>query len=232
MSLLMKSEGAVLERVGKPSTPVAGLDQITWIHLSDLHIGRRDKSHDWESLAQALLDDLKAHQQSEQLGHCAGVVLKPDIILITGDVAYRATPQEYKQAGEHIKSLWQVLGWEDAVGRERTFVVPGNHDMNRTTVKDDPLFALAYQQLADNRLDAKEWLDRVSQWWQNRPLRNLWKRKLTSFRKFAGSYTAMPTELGYFVKPLDLHGVKLDIVGLDSALPSWKDGEDLNVDYG
>ncbi len=200
---------------------------LTWLHLSDFHIGRKEKSRDWESLERALLDDIKAHLQPIQPRNCAGTMLRPDLILITGDVAHKAAPREYKLAEEFIRQVWQILGFDEKTGRERTFIVPGNHDTDRAAVVSEMVFTSAYQQLANNELTAEEWLDSVFAWWENGSLRTLWKKKLASFKNFAGRCATMPTERGYFTKTMDLVGVKLNVIGLNSAHMSWKDKEDL-----
>lgn len=54
---------------------------------------------------------------------------KPDVICFTGDVADWGMPAEYVKVGERIDRLLALTG----VTRERLFVVPGNHDVQRRT---------------------------------------------------------------------------------------------------
>jgi len=73
------------------------------LHVSDLHIGRRD-----------------AHEPSAALGQLVSK-LQPDLVLATGDLAHRGRRVELERAREILESL-------DA----RYLVVPGNHDIPYT----------------------------------------------------------------------------------------------------
>jgi CheY-like chemotaxis protein len=79
------------KRVVTERMPLTGM--LTWLHLSDLHIGCKEPNKDWTSLSQALREDIQEHQKpsDQQPPRCAKVTLRPDLIFITGDVAYRGS---------------------------------------------------------------------------------------------------------------------------------------------
>jgi len=68
-------------------------------HLSDLHFGRTDP---------AVLEDLKR----------AVIAVKPDIVVVSGDLTQRARTAEFKQARAFLAAL-----------PKPQIVVPGNHDV-------------------------------------------------------------------------------------------------------
>lgn len=71
----------------------------TLVHLSDLHFGR---------VAQALVDPL-----SELIGR-----IKPDVVVVSGDLTQRARTEQFKEARLFLDSL-----------PPQQIVVPGNHDV-------------------------------------------------------------------------------------------------------
>jgi 3',5'-cyclic AMP phosphodiesterase CpdA len=71
----------------------------TVAHLSDLHFGRVDP---------ALLEPLRQRIET----------LKPDVVVISGDLTQRAKPEEFREARRFLDSLPQPQ-----------IVVPGNHDV-------------------------------------------------------------------------------------------------------
>ncbi len=95
-----------------------------WVHLSDIHFGHGDASHGWDQkmVLERLVQDLpEAMKQGAP---------RPDAILVTGDIAFSGggrSPQEYADAEAWLRRVGEAVG----LGPERTFLVPGNHDVNR-----------------------------------------------------------------------------------------------------
>lgn len=96
------------------------------LHLSDLHIGKEGQgAGGWRMrrvLGQAWRDNLTAIAKDG----------KPDIVCFTGDLAQAGKAGEYALANTFLDDCLQLLG----VGREALFVVPGNHDVDRTVHAD------------------------------------------------------------------------------------------------
>lgn len=97
---------------------------ITWLHLSDLCLaGSPPGSYQQDALLQELLRDLDNLARKDSL--------QPDFVAITGDIALHGTASEYQVAAEFFDRLLNATN----LPRDRLFVVPGNHDVDRSAVK-------------------------------------------------------------------------------------------------
>jgi hypothetical protein len=105
-----------------------------WIHVSDLHFGQGGpgEAPERKLLLEALLADIETN------GGPA------DALLVTGDVAFRGARADYAEARTWLLAAGGAVG----VGPERTFLVPGNHDVDRK-VDVQYLVALGIERLRD-----------------------------------------------------------------------------------
>jgi predicted MPP superfamily phosphohydrolase len=117
-----------------PAWTTAG-GRLRWLHLSDLHFTETER---WDRRAtlQALLrkmEELKAQD------------LAPDLVFVTGDIANSGKRKEYEQAQLFFAELAQTLG---LTPREHWFLVPGNHDVDRTKIAwlDDAILSRIKQE--------------------------------------------------------------------------------------
>jgi hypothetical protein len=95
---------------------------IRWLHLSDFHIGKDDYGQ--RQMFLYILNEIGAKIES-------GFI--PDIVFITGDIANYGLPSEYEYFIDlFIYPLMELL---DRSGRPRIYIVPGNHDVDRTQAK-------------------------------------------------------------------------------------------------
>jgi predicted ATPase/predicted MPP superfamily phosphohydrolase len=85
------------------------------LHLSDLHFRRKD---DVEILYTQLADDLKHNLKSTKI----------DLLILSGDIANVADPEEYGSAENFIKKLSR----EFSIRKKQIVIVPGNHDIDWT----------------------------------------------------------------------------------------------------
>ena len=94
------------------------------LHLSDIHFGRdRSGSTDPFLRKSEILDKLIDTLATLSEG------MKPDLVLVTGDIAWTGKISEFDEAYEWFQRLQSALGLD--IGR---FVFcPGNHDLNRNT---------------------------------------------------------------------------------------------------
>lgn len=101
---------------------------LTWIHLSDLHMELTD-TFNRNIVLEALWRDI---------GDFVSRGIRPDFIAFTGDVSYHGLAQEYELA---IKEFFDPLLAVAKIPKERLFVIPGNHDVNRkkTIMIKDPI---------------------------------------------------------------------------------------------
>ncbi len=102
-------------------------DTIALLHLSDLQFGRNhlfgsagltkaDQHRD--SLFARLHEDLRGLEQRQGL--------RPEVVVVSGDLAETGTRREFEQVLEFLEQLAGTLGLE----RGRVAMVPGNHDIN------------------------------------------------------------------------------------------------------
>jgi predicted MPP superfamily phosphohydrolase len=129
-------EKEVKQAIGKPTKsrkrhsakprPSKEVEKFTWLHLSDLHFeNTQQRKYQVDQVINALLDDLARLQEKEGL--------KPDTVFFTGDLTNKARPDEFTETLE--KDLTKIL---NGCGLKtcNLFVVPGNHDVDRTQTTD------------------------------------------------------------------------------------------------
>ena len=90
------------------------------LHISDLH--ERGRSEGEPARRERVLGDAWLRNLDEI--RTEGV----DLVCMTGDVAQSGKPEEYDRAGEFLVRTLAELRLE----RDRLFLVPGNHDIDRS----------------------------------------------------------------------------------------------------
>ncbi|HET7444270.1 MAG TPA: HAD family hydrolase [Solirubrobacterales bacterium] len=99
---------------------------VTLLHISDLQFGYRhrfgnlaagDPDAEFDSLFGRLREDLTA---------LADQGMRPEVIVVSGDLAEKGQLKEYEDAHEFLVRLCDTL----ALPRRRVVLVPGNHDVN------------------------------------------------------------------------------------------------------
>jgi predicted phosphohydrolase len=104
---------------------------ITWLHLSDLHLGGRGKELWWQ-VHEEFETSLK--KMGERIG-------PPDLVLLTGDLTFKGAADEFERFNRFLDSL---LDWLPGTDPEPLIIpVPGNHDLARPQGMD----ALRYKVL-------------------------------------------------------------------------------------
>src|SRR5258708_8150425 len=86
----------------------------TWLHISDFHI-RAGDPYDRDVVLRALVKSVEDRAE------------KPDLIFATGDIAHSGKPPEYEIATQFFDKLLAAA----KLDRDRLFVIPGNHDVDR-----------------------------------------------------------------------------------------------------
>lgn len=103
------------------------MSTVNILHLSDLHYGVQDADGGSKDVVNLHVDAME--------GLCDALCTipekcpdwKPDVIAITGDVAWAAKESDYKQAAVFIKRLLDMFG----LAPEDVVLCPGNHDVDR-----------------------------------------------------------------------------------------------------
>lgn len=87
------------------------MNNLRWIHLSDLHFNIANYETEW--LRDSLFDTLESFKDI-------------DFIAITGDLLYKFKPS-FDEVEEFIRNISDTLN----VSLDKVFIVPGNHDFER-----------------------------------------------------------------------------------------------------
>lgn len=94
---------------------------VRWLHISDLHLSS-DRPYGQDIVTNSFLDSLPGLVQRH------GSV---DAIFVSGDIANIGALDEYDQATSFFDRLLEIT----ALPKERLFVAPGNHDVDRKAGK-------------------------------------------------------------------------------------------------
>lgn len=101
---------------------------IIILHLSDLHFGNEGSDQAKSDAKQAVLKSLL---------ECIAALppeWKPNMVCISGDIAWSATEDQYKDAEAWVRKLLSQL----ALTSEDLIVCPGNHDIERSLAASPP----------------------------------------------------------------------------------------------
>lgn len=96
--------------------------KIRWLHLSDFHF-RESQAWSQDYVLSSLIKGIRDNHSGDN---------KPDLLFITGDVAFSGKPQEYSLAEDFIRELQKATG----LSTNRTCIIPGNHDIDRNRQTD------------------------------------------------------------------------------------------------
>lgn len=186
------------------------MDKLRWLHLSDIHCGQRGERTRWPTARAPFLSDLK--EQLAKLG-------PPDLILVSGDLAFSGQKREYEQLKERIDAITAATG-----GNPLWVVVPGNHDLRwpepgdatarglRSYPDDADVRRAVHSAKSETQRYLKKLFSDYERFFRESLLRQ-WQDRSDELRldyKLGG----LP---GDFLLRIEKHGLRLGIVGLNSA---------------
>ena len=110
---------------------------FTWVHLSDIHVGHGDPAHRWDQkmvLREIARDVVAARAEGLDIP-------APDALLVTGDVAFSGNgvvraPDTKSREYEGAKAFLLEVAGKLGLAEKDVFVVPGNHDVDRSKDRD------------------------------------------------------------------------------------------------
>lgn len=182
------------------------MDELVFVHLSDIHFSKPGKLFDLDSELRNQLE-LDVQRMTESFEETAG-------ILVCGDIAFSGSIDEYQEASSWIRKLLGLAKVESG----NVWVVPGNHDINWETIRSSKLLRDAHTTLRgtpNGSIDScfKEYL-------KDNLLRLF--EPLKDFNLFASSFDCDSTPVRLFwEKDLELNdGSILRIRGMNSSIIS------------
>ncbi|MBK8251595.1 MAG: metallophosphoesterase [Polyangiaceae bacterium] len=122
---------------------------FSWVHLSDIHFGHGSASYRWD---QTFVMDALARDLQSLSTHSLLALPSPQAIFITGDIAFSGKKTQYDEARRWIEKVVGSLHLTTA----NVFVVPGNHDVDRSVDTDRNI-----KRLVRDVRDGHETLDEV-----------------------------------------------------------------------
>lgn len=96
--------------------------RLTWLHLSDFHL-RVTTGWSQDAVLSTMLTDIRGRYVGDD---------RPDLVFLTGDIAFSGKEEEYKFAEEFIRKLCSAIN----LPLERLCIVPGNHDIDLSREED------------------------------------------------------------------------------------------------
>jgi predicted phosphodiesterase len=145
--------------------------------------------------------------------------LVPDLVAITGDLAYAGKEDEYAMARRWLEErLLPAL--PKRFPRQRVLVVPGNHDVDREAVD------IAATLTQDGLLAGRD-QDAIAQVLRNERSRDLLLHRHSAYLAFLADWWGEPQPLPWGQRIVEVRGHRLHRAGLDSA---WMSSGD--HDYG
>lgn len=180
------------------------------VHLSDIHFRKRDfgSAQDPNShLRNELLRDLVALRR--QYGAA-------DLVVVSGDIAFAGDPEEFTFATDWLKKVCETCGADF----EATFVIPGNHDVDRK-VADGRLVKVLHDEI--KRASELTVNDVITGFLSDEETSRPLYRSLDSYNLFAGQFfcSLLPPNRTRIKRDLVLNdGSTLRLWGLNTAFVS------------
>jgi ppGpp synthetase/RelA/SpoT-type nucleotidyltranferase/3',5'-cyclic AMP phosphodiesterase CpdA len=167
---------------------------FTILHVSDVHFGVSDERGEQSHITGVLIDAAKKEEW------------KPDLCVFSGDLTFKASESEFKTGAEWLTKL--VEPWNS-----KLFIVPGNHDVDRS----NPSLVLrqayeseqAYAQRRDDLRAQLRHLDGFQRWHQGSARSTFGDRLLSDWTDLLGCCTRIET-----------NDPRIRLVGLNTALLS------------
>ena len=181
------------------------------LHISDLHI-TSDKKFDQSVVLDPLIARVKEDIKDG---------LRPDIVVVTGDIARAGLEDEYKAVNKFLVKLRKSIGLD----ADRLFIVPGNHDVYRPEYR--PSEILKY----DNMKELNDELE-------NEKYRGDLLKGMDDYFMFIGNnYGHLKSKHGNLVpfvtiQEVEKCGKRLGLVGLNSAWMCRKSPDNGEISIG
>jgi len=174
---------------------------LTWLHVSDFHLSDKG-AYSQEVILRSLVSSVRQfREKGEQV---------PDLIFATGDIAQNGKAKEYDAATKFFDDLLEAAG----LNRDRLFIIPGNHDVDRKMGK-------GLERTFNTKDDVDEYFDpqtptpHLTQKFQ--AFSSWYNSYFSGIRSFPTNTTCSPVEI------LTINNCRIAVLPLNSALFSIDD---------
>ncbi|MBX7205485.1 MAG: metallophosphoesterase [Bacteroidia bacterium] len=176
------------------------------LHLSDLHF-----------TANNISQDVVMSSLSKKIEKLCIEEAKPNMLVLTGDIAFSGKTEEYTKAKEFIDKIAQYCG----IGVEGIFIIPGNHDVDRSKLEKASFnwyYKFTNEEELNDILTSQSIMSKIQE--GTKAYFEFIKQYMTG-KTTIGSY-------GQFVSsiPFGANGLKVNIIGLNSAIFCGYNGDD------
>lgn len=183
---------------------------LTWLHISDVHFRESEsQQYDADIVIESLLEDIDTRIKSDKLS--------PDFIAFTGDLAFSGKASEYDLAREFFNQLLRIT----ALTRDRLFIVPGNHDVDRNVSKQ---VAIAVSKMLTDRQFTNAFLSSSD---DRRFLFERFKGYKAFFNEYFKGHLAFDDDHYFYVHSFVVKDLRIAIIGLNSAWLSASDEDEI-----
>ena len=173
------------------------MSKISWLHLSDLHLGR--DVYNEKIVLEKLLADIKTQIEINNI--------ELNLVFITGDLTFSGQKKEFDYVQEFIDELLIVT----KLNKDDVVLVPGNHDVNHNQVLS---IARNSKKLLNNR-------DAISEIIGNETERDIYTQGLKNYyefieNNFSWAKVGKKNALSYTINK-KLNGTSVSILSLNTA---------------
>ncbi|MGK5081320.1 metallophosphoesterase family protein [Janthinobacterium sp. HLX7-2] len=159
--------------------------------------------------------------------------LKPDFVFCTGDIAFgevRSDPlsEQYVKAKEFFDKILTICGKESVMPKERLFLVPGNHDIDRSNVNADA--QAMYKKFS---CDSENNCSKINSRFNEKSIE--FKdaiRRLDQYGEFIKEYLPHQYDAEgryFYAQNITVHGITVGIAGFNSAWTCAGEEDDRNL---
>ena len=189
--------------------PLLRFVQVSDIHFRDFN----DDPHDTDSFTRkALIQDVVATLRGE----------KVNALIVSGDVAYSGKPEEYTVAKKWLMALAQQI----KLSANEVWLVPGNHDFDRSTLTDSKVLRSAHSDIRGAKPGV---VDReISEYLRDKISAQVLLNPFTNYNDFAFDFSSTTTpEQLYWTTEIQFDDKYLcKLHGLNSAVLAAYDEDD------
>lgn len=179
------------------------MKRISWLHLSDLHLGR--DTYNECAVLDKLLSDIETQIKNNNI--------ELDFVFITGDLTFSGKKEEFNYVQKFIDKLIAVT----ELSKDDIILVLGNHDVNRGEILS---IARNSKKLLNNR-------DAISEIVGNETEREIYTQGLKNYqefieRNFSWAMTNKKAVLSYTLNK-NINGCPISVLALNTAWLAYGD---------